>query len=205
MLEIAQLCKSYHGRQVLPPVDFFLPAGQCLGITGENGSGKSTLLRLVVQIERPDSGDVRFAGRSILGDRAFLRKNIGYVPQQNDLMQDLTAGQQLSLWRSACGRSEPMPAYLNELLDLEPLLKVKTRELSGGMQRRVSIAMALMNDPRILVLDEATTGLDKDYTGRFLDYLELYLKKGGRILFCSHHAPELERLCGSCLRLTPNK
>lgn len=201
MLEILQLSKSYHGRQVLPAVQFVLPAGQCLGITGENGSGKSTLLRLVAQVEKPDSGDIRFGGRSILGSRSFLRKNLGYVPQGSDLMPDLTAGQQLRLWQSACGKTGPIPGRLMELLDLEPLLKARTQELSGGMQRRVSIAMALMNDPKILVMDEATTGLDKEYTARLLDHLDTYLLSGGRILWCTHHACELDRLCSSRIHL----
>ena len=79
MLEICQLSKSYRGRQVLPPVSFCVPAGRCLGITGENGSGKSTLLRLVAQVEKPDGGDIRFAGRSVRHDRRFLRQCVGYV------------------------------------------------------------------------------------------------------------------------------
>ena len=72
MFEAKALCKSYRGRQVLSPVSFRLPAGQCLGIVGENGSGKSTLLRLLARIENPDSGDVLFQGQSILGDRRFF-------------------------------------------------------------------------------------------------------------------------------------
>ena len=80
MLEIRQLCKSYDGRQVLSPVSFVLPPGQCLGLAGRNGSGKSTLLRLIAQIEKPDGGDVLWQGRSVLGDRRFLRRELGYVP-----------------------------------------------------------------------------------------------------------------------------
>lgn len=203
MLLIDNLSKSYHSRQVLAPVRFALPAGQCLGVVGENGSGKSTLLRLVAQIEKSDSGDILFGGRSVLGDRAFLRRNVGYVPQENDLMPELTARRLLKLWQSACGMRGPIPEQIMELMDLKPLLDWLPSELSGGMQRRVSIAMALMNDPKILIMDEATTGLDKDYTARLLDWLEQYLQKGGRMLWCSHHPQELERLCGGYLTLLP--
>ncbi len=199
MLQIKGLCKSYHGRQVLPPVGFSLPAGQCLGITGENGCGKSTLLRLLAQVEKPDSGDIFFQGRSVLGDRKFLRQNVGYVPQGSDLMPDLTVQQQLRLWQSACGLPGEIPQWLYQLLDLEELLKARTQNLSGGMQRRVSIAMALMNQPKILIMDEATTGLDREYTARLLSWLETWLAKGGRMLWCSHHPQEIQRLCGSCL------
>ena len=102
MLEVRQLCKSYGGRQVLAPASFVLPPGQCLGLAGSNGSGKSTLLRLLAQIQRPDSGDVRFQGRSVLGDRHFLRQELGYVPQSAELARELTVEQQLDLWRRAC-------------------------------------------------------------------------------------------------------
>lgn len=202
MLEVIALTKSYRRRCVLPPVSFCLPAGQCLGITGENGSGKSTLLRLIAQIEKPDSGDIRFGGKSVLGSRVFLRNHVGYVPQNSDLMPDLTAQEQLRLWQSACGCSGPIPGKLTELLDLQPLMKVRTQELSGGMQKRVSIAMALMNDPDILIMDEATTGLDEMYTARLLNYLEDYLSQGGRMLWCSHHTQEISRLCGNTIHLT---
>jgi len=206
MFQVENLSKSYHGRQVLSPVGFFLPAGQCLGVVGENGSGKSTLLRLVAQIERPDGGDILFGGQSVLGDKAFLRKCVGYVPQDNDLMPELTARRQLMLWRGACGLRGPIDGEIMELLDLKPLLDWLPSELSGGMQRRVSFAMALMNEPKILIMDEATTGLDKDYTERILQWLEGYLAKGGRMLWCSHHAQELNRLCGGLLTLqSPEK
>ena len=201
MFEAKALCKSYRGRQVLSPVSFRLPAGQCLGVAGENGSGKSTLLRLLAQIERPDSGDILFQGRSVLRDRKFLRAHLGYVPQDNELAPGLTAAQQLKLWQSACGHSGPLPGEIVELLGLTELLPVRTEDLSGGMQRRVSIAMALLSQPDILVMDEATTGLDRSYCPRLLDWLESFLARGGRIVWCSHHADELERLCGGCIRL----
>ena len=119
MLEVRQLCKSYGGRQVLAPISFALPPGQCLGLAGSNGSGKSTLLRLLAQIQRPDSGDVLFQGRSVLGDRQFLRRQLGYVPQSPELARELTVRQQLSLWQRACGLSGPLPQDVLELMGLE--------------------------------------------------------------------------------------
>lgn len=205
MLEVKAVCKSYRGRQVLAPISFCLPAGQCLGIWGENGSGKSTLLSILAQVQAPDSGDVCFQGRSVLRDRRFLRTHLGYVPQDNELTPGLTAGQQLKLWQSACGRRGPIPGEIMELLGLEPLLPVRTEELSGGMQRRVSIAMALLSEPDILIMDEATTGLDQSYCPQLLDWLEKFLARGGRMIWCSHHAHELDRLCGSRIRIGEGK
>ena len=201
MLEARGLCKSYGGRQVLSPVSFLLPPGQCLGLAGSNGSGKSTLLRLLAQIERPDSGDILFEGRGVLGDRQFLRRRLGYAPQSAELARELTVRQQLTLWQRACGLTGPLPEDILELLGLEPLLRRPIRALSGGMAQRVSIAMALLPRPRILLMDEATTGLDRDYVPRLLDWLEGFLAGGGSLVWCSHHQAELDRLCGAVLRL----
>ena len=206
MLEVRQLHKSYQGRQVLAPLSFFLPPGQCLGLAGSNGSGKSTLLRLLAQIQRPDSGDVRFQGRSVLGDRHFLRQELGYVPQSAELARELTVEQQLDLWRRACDLTGPTPPEVLELLGLEPLQKKPIRALSGGMAQRVSIALALLARPQVLLMDESTAGLDRDYVPRLLDWLEgVYLPGGGSVIWCSHHPAELERLCGAVLRLEDGK
>lgn len=201
MLEARQLCKSYGGRQVLFPVSFLLPPGQCLGLAGSNGSGKSTLLELLGQVRRPDSGDILFDGRSVLGDRRFLRRQLGYVPQGAALDRELTAGRQLILWQRACGIAGPLPDDILDLLGLEPLLRRPIRTLSGGMAQRVSIAMALLSRPRVLLMDEATTGLDQAYVPRLLAWLEAFLAGGGSLVWCSHHREELERLCGAVLRL----
>ena len=206
MLEVRQLCKSYGGRQVLAPASFVLPPGQCLGLAGSNGSGKSTLLRLLAQIQRPDSGDVRFQGRSVLGDRHFLRQELGYVPQSAELARELTVEQQLDLWRRACDLTGPTPPEVLELLGLEPLQKKPIRALSGGMAQRVSIALALLARPQVLLMDESTAGLDRDYVPRLLDWLEgVYLPGGGSVIWCRHHPAELERLCGAVLRLEDGK
>jgi ABC-2 type transport system ATP-binding protein len=201
MLEIRQLCKSYGGRQALLPISFFLPPGQCLGLAGHNGSGKSTLLRLIAQIERPDGGDVRYEGKSVLGDRRFLRGALGYVPQRPELARELTVKQQLELWQAACGLSGPLPEDIAALLGLESLLQKPIRSLSGGMAQRVNIALALLARPKVLLMDEATSGLDQEYVPKLLDWLEAYLAAGGSLIWCSHHQAELERLCGAVLTL----
>ena len=201
MLEIRELRKSYGGRQVLSPVSFLLPPGQCLGLAGHNGSGKSTLLRLIAQIEKPEGGDILFEGKSVLGDRTFPRKALGYVPQGPELDRELTVKQQLALWQAACGLSGPLPGDILDLLGLEPILKKPVRTLSGGTAQRVSIALGLLSRPQILLMDEDTSGLDRDYVPRLLDWLEGYTAQGGSLIWCSHHREELDRLCGAVLTL----
>ena len=202
MFQAHQLTKSYGRRTVLGPVSFCLPRGGCLGIVGENGSGKSTLLSILAQTCRPDSGTITYQGRSVLGDRRFLREKLGYVPQSSDLIPSLTARQQLSLWRSACAGPSEFPGGAAEMLGLKELLPLKIEEMSGGMRQRVSIAMALSSSPEILIMDEATTGLDDGCREALLSWLEAYLRQGGRMVWCSHHPEEIQRLCGSVINLS---
>ena len=201
MFEVRGLSKSYGKQKIVKDVQFFLPAGNCLGVIGDNGCGKSTLLRMLAQIERPDHGDILFSGRSVLGNRKFLRQHLGYVPQNNDLAGEMTVRQQLQLWQYACGVRK-IPEELVSLLGLEPIWGSQICRLSGGTQRRVSIAMALSSEPDILVMDEATTGLDQSYCVALLDWLEQFLHRGGRMIWCSHQSHELKRLCGNCLDLS---
>lgn len=202
MFQAHSIRKAYRRQPVLLDICFCLPQGQCLGVTGENGSGKSTLLSILAQTLAPDSGDITYRGKSVLGDRAFLRQKLGYVPQQSDLLPELTAREMLKLWSSACGAMEPLPGDISEVLGLHDLLPVKISEMSGGMKKRVSIALALSNSPEILIMDEATAGLDRHYRDALLSYLqEDFLKKGGRMVWCTHLPEELTRLCGSILPL----
>ena len=205
MLEIQGICKSYQGRQVLAPVSFTLEAGECLGLAGANGSGKSTLLRVLAQIQPPDGGRVLFRGRDTAGDRTFLRRRQGCVPQEECLAEELTVRQQLRLWQAACGLSGPLPEEIVRLCGLEDLMKSPLRSLSGGTRRRVSIAMALLPRPEILLMDEATVGLDEGFRVSLLSWMEAYLQNGGRAIWCTHRAEELERLCRRCMRLEDGK
>ena len=116
-------------------------------------------------------------------------------------MPELTVGRQLTLWQRACGLAGPPPAELLALLGLEELLHRPIRSLSGGTAQRVSIALALLARPKILLMDEATAGLDEAYVPRLLGWLEGFLAAGGSLVWCSHRQEELSRLCGAVLRL----
>ena len=194
MLEVLGVCKSYNGQRVLAPVSFRLHPGQCLGLSGSNGSGKSTLMRIIAGVQNPDAGDIRFDGVSVKNDRKFKRKRLGYVPQANELDGELTVINQLKLWQSACGVSGDIPQDIIELMGLEELMHHKTSGLSGGQQKRVSIAMALLNDPEIIIMDEATAALDKQFAPGLIERLDAFVKAGGMLIWCSHIQEELDTL-----------
>ena len=185
----------------LHPASLCLRPGQGTGLSGPNGSGKSTLLKLLAQILPADSGEIYWDEKPVLGDRSFLRSTLGYVPQEDALLEDLTVGRQLRLWMGLCGRSGPPDGEVTALLGLEELMGRRIGRLSGGMRRRVSIAMALLQRPRCLLMDEAFSGLDETYRHRLTQWLLDFLKGGGCLLWCSHSPEELSRVCVQQLRM----
>ncbi|MBQ3497424.1 MAG: ABC transporter ATP-binding protein [Oscillospiraceae bacterium] len=199
MLRAEGLCKTYGGRDALRGVTFGVPAGCALALMGENGSGKSTLLRLLSGMERPDSGGIYYKGSSVLGDRAFLRRHVGYVPQEPMLDGALTVAQQLALWSAACGCTRD--AESEALFGIEPLFSCRVRTLSGGEAQRVSIAMALQSKPDILLMDEATSGLDDTHVEALMRWLESHLARGGALVWATHRMEEVRRLCTVGVRL----
>ena len=201
LLTAAGLSKSYRGELVLHPADLCLREGVGVGLSGPNGSGKSTLLNLLAQVLAPDSGDILWDGVSVLGNRDFLRGTLGYVPQEDDLLEDLTVGRQLRLWMGLCGRSGPLDPEITGLLGLAELMGRRIGRLSGGMRRRVSIAMALLQRPRCLLLDEAFSGLDETYRDRLTGWLRDFLSGGGCLPWCSHNPGELALLRPQRLRM----
>lgn len=195
MLQAVGLTKRYGGVTALAPLDLTLSEGECLGLAGANGSGKSTLLSLLAQTQRPDGGDILADGRSVLGRRAFVRSQVGYVPQRDALLEDLRVSQQLRLWQGLCGVRGAFPEEILTLLGLLPLLDRPIHTLSGGMKKRVSIAMALVGQPRYLLMDEAFAGLDEEYRGALTGWLLTFVAQGGALLWCSHESDELRVLC----------
>ena len=202
VLEIISLSKRYGEKLALDAVSFSLQPGEVLGIAGHNGSGKSTLLSLVSQTLRPDSGRIVHEGKDILGDREFLKNHVGYIPQQDGLLEDLTVEETLRAWQSLCAApSDAVRKDAEAWLGLSPLLRKRISALSGGMKKRVSIALALLNQPDILIMDEVAAALDRKYGQALAEFLLDFTKKGGSVLYCSHQKEELLQLCDRLLVL----
>lgn len=208
MLEVLNLTKSYRKTAVLQNVSFTLAPGECLGVAGHNGSGKSTLLSLVAQVAPPDGGQIKYDGRDVLGDRAFLRTSVGYVPQQNSLLGDLTVLETLQFWQRTYGLghldlfSADSPCTM---LGLKPIAKKRVGTLSGGMQKRVSTALALMHSPRFLLMDEVLPAMDRHYRAGLYGWLNRARGSGTAILYCSHEVEELKGFCDTILVLREGK
>lgn len=201
MLEGRDITKRYGDREVLAPVTVRLEKGQCLGLIGSNGSGKSTLISILAQTLKPDGGKILADGRSVMGNRRFLRDKLGYLPQQPALIDELKVSEQLRLWQKSRGMKKGLSAELAELLGMYELSERRVGQLSGGQKRRVSMALALMGEPEYLLMDEAFNALDVGYRILLLDWFQTYCRRGGAVLWCSHDREELLTLCPDCLGL----
>jgi len=211
LLEVKGLSKRYGDNAVVRDVSFAIAPGECLGVIGPNGAGKTTTIRMCLGLTAPDAGSIRYfhdAARAALQmprDALAIKAQLGVVSQFDSLDPDFSCAENLLVYGRYFGmRDAAIRARIGELLDYAALSHragVKPGELSGGMRRRLSLARALVNDPRLLLLDEPTTGLDPQARHLMWERLQLLLQQGKSILLTTHFMDEAERLCNSLLVL----
>lgn len=194
IIEVSDLVKRYGRRTVVDGVGFTVEQGEIFGILGPNGAGKTTTVECIEGLRVPDSGRIRVAGFDPRRQEKDLRKVVGAQLQESELPDKLTVGEAMQLHSSFHSR----PADWRELLEQLKLTdKITTRygKLSGGQKQRLSIALALVGNPRIAVLDELTTGLDPQARRDTWDLVEGVRDQGVTVLMVTHFMEEAERLC----------
>jgi lipooligosaccharide transport system ATP-binding protein len=198
-LRVSNLRKSYDGVQVVAGLDLTLEPGVCFGLLGPNGAGKTTTLRLCLGLTEPDSGAITMLGLPVPAQAREARRRIGVVPQADNLDPDFTVRENLLVYGRYFGqRSREVEARLPGLLEFAGLTaraESKIQTLSGGMKRRLAIARALVNDPRLIFLDEPSTGLDPQARHLIWERLRRLTSEGRTILLTTHFMDEAERLC----------
>lgn len=199
-IELAGIQKSYHRKRVLENISLEAAEGSCIGILGGNGCGKSTLLSILAGVQKADGGSFRYQGKDLLQDAVLRSKVLGYVPQGNPLLEELTAWDNLLLWYDRRTLKRELADGVLALLGIDDFLKVPVRRMSGGMKKRLSIGCAVVSRPKLLLLDEPTSALDLVCKGRIHTYLEQYRAEGGIILLTTHDMQEME-LCDRCFIL----
>lgn len=199
MIEIRGLSRSYGAVEALKGVDLRLEAGSLCGLLGHNGAGKSTLFKAIVGLVEPDSGEILLDGRPVrFGDTA-LRQALGYVPE-SDLLDDYLSVEETLAFVAAvrgvpAGERAARIARWLAFFELEPKRRALVLECSQGMRRKVSLAAALLVEPRLLLLDEAMNGLDPTTRVRLKDELRAFCARGGTVLFSTHVIETVESLC----------
>ena len=190
---VSHISQNYGKKTVLKDVSFIAGPGTVVGITGINGGGKSTLLSILAGIRRPSAGSFTCFGEDILKNREAARRLIGYLPQDNPLLEDLTAFDNLRLWYGQA-IDQNMPVIRQ--MQLAELLPVKVKNLSGGMKRRLAIACAVSSNQPVLILDEPSSSLDLHQKRIISDYILEYTANGGIVLLSTHDMEEI-KLCTS--------
>jgi ABC-2 type transport system ATP-binding protein len=198
-LQARDLRKQFGSLTAVDGVSFQVDQGQMLGLLGPNGAGKTTTVSMITGLLPPDSGQVLIGGKSLTGDADPAKRNIGIVPQELALYDELSAEENLELFGSLYGlaRSElaqAMERTLN-LVKLADRRKDRVHTYSGGMKRRLNLAAALLHDPRILLLDEPTVGVDPQSRNAIFDNLEELKRQGKAIVYTTHYMEEVERMC----------
>jgi len=191
ILEVRALKKDYPGVTAVNGLSFNVQEGLCFGLLGPNGAGKTTTIEIMEGILLPTSGEVRYRGEPI--GRRF-REEAGILFQKTALQDFLTVRQNLALFRGLYGHGLDIDEVIKQCA-LEKLEKRDARKLSGGQQQRLLLAIALVNDPNILFLDEPTTGLDPQARRNFWDLVQSIKARRKTIILTTHYMEEAELLC----------
>lgn len=196
MLEIEDLHKSYGDIKALAGVSLNVEPGRVTGLLGPNGAGKTTLVSIVCALRRPDRGAVRVKGIDVLTNPHQARVLIGLAPQDTGIYPVVTVWQNLQLFGELTGlRGAQVGERIEELafaLRLDDLLDRKAAELSGGQKRRLHTAIALINRPELILLDEATTGADVETRASLLELVSRLARQGAAVLYSTHYLGEIE-------------
>ncbi|HNY83968.1 MAG TPA: ABC transporter ATP-binding protein [Anaerolineaceae bacterium] len=195
IVEAKNVRKSFGGKLVLDGVDFDLPQGMIYAICGSNGSGKSVFLRNLIGLMLPDSGEIKVFGRRI-GKEVEFAPDTGALIDQAGFLLNENALFNLMLLAKISGAASPQRvSEALRFVGLDPEDKMPVKAFSVGMRQRLGIAQAIMEDPKLLILDEPTAGLDFDGQREIYDYLIQLKQMGKTILFTSHNQNEIKLLC----------
>lgn len=193
-IEVNDLTKSFHGRTVVNGLSFSVEAGEVFGLLGHNGAGKSTTIDLLLGLKKPDKGTGRIFGMDPRNNRKAVFERVGVQLQsshyQNNIRVDELFKQMAALYRNPEDYRK-----LVEFFSLEKLEKSQVNKLSGGEKQRLSVALALINKPEIVFLDELTTGLDTAARREVWRHLKKLKKRGTTIFLTTHYMEEAESLC----------
>lgn len=188
------LVKRYGSQTAVDNVSFAIQEGEIFGIIGPNGAGKTTTVECISGLRTPDSGSIRIYGLSPEHDRDRIREFVGVQLQESALPPRLKVGEALELFASFY-RSPAQPAEVLESLGIGHLKRAAFKSLSGGQKQRLSIALALVGNPKIAILDELTTGLDPEARRGTWELIDRMKHRGVTVILVTHYMDEAETLC----------
>ena len=204
LVEVKNIKKNYGKNEAVKGISFNIKENEILGLLGPNGSGKTTTIGMLLGLLKPTSGEILINGQKLEGNRIEILEQINFISPYIELPKKLTVKQNLTVYGKLykINNINERIEFLSEKLRLENLLNSITGELSSGQKNRVSLAKALINEPKVLLLDEPTASLDPEVGDFVRSFLEDYKKeKKISILLASHNMNEVTRLCKSILMM----
>jgi ABC-2 type transport system ATP-binding protein len=194
VIQVSDLVKAYGNVIAVNRISFEVHQGEVFGMLGPNGAGKTTTTEIIEGLRTADSGSVKVLGMDVSKDIRAIKERIGVQPQSPALFPSLKVKEIIEFFRRLFNKSIPASRII-ELASLEESRDILFRNLSGGQQQRLSVALAFVNDPDIIFLDEPTTGLDPQARRVMWEVIETFGKAGKTVLLTTHYMEEAERLC----------
>ncbi|HEX3021644.1 MAG TPA: ABC transporter ATP-binding protein [Lachnospiraceae bacterium] len=194
ILEVDKLTKSFRRKVIVDEVSFAVEEGQVMGFVGPNGAGKSTTLKMITNILIPDSGSIRIAGYDILKDREKALQYVSGIIESPALYEELSGYDNLHFIRKMLKKSRSDYDQVVEIIGLSSAMRKKVARYSLGMKQRLALGMALLAQPKFLILDEPTNGLDATGTIELRNLIRKLADEGTSILLSSHQLSEVEKM-----------
>jgi ABC-2 type transport system ATP-binding protein len=199
MIQLSSVSKTFGNIEAVKNVSFSIDKGEIFGILGPNGAGKSTIVNILNTLVKPDKGNVIIDGVNIKDDGDTIKLIMGVVPQEIALYEELSAYENLMFWGGLYDISkQELKSNVNKTLEIVDLVNRKNdriKTFSGGMKRRINIACSLLHNPKILVLDEPTVGVDPQNRNHIFEVIERLNNEGMTIIYTTHYMEEAERFC----------
>ena len=199
IIKVRSVSKSFGNIEAIKNVSFSIETGEIFGILGPNGAGKSTIVNILNTLLKPDNGEVIIDGVNIKNNGNNIKLIMGVVPQEIALYEELTAYENLMFWGGLYNipkaRLKANVDRTLEMVDLSNRKNDRISTFSGGMKRRINIACSLLHNPKILVLDEPTVGVDPQNRNHIFEVIERLNNEGMTIIYTTHYLEEAERLC----------
>lgn len=198
-ISLKNLTKKFDGNVVVDNINLNIEQGEIYGFLGPNGAGKSTTISMICSLIHPTDGDIEIMGHSTKKNVSEIKKKIGLVPQNIALYKDFTGYENIKFFAELYGlRGEALKERINEALEFTGLMDVKDKKAktySGGMQRRLNIACALVHHPQIIIMDEPTVGIDPQSRNHIMNAVKKLNQEGTTIIYTTHYMEEAEALC----------
>ncbi|OMF22343.1 ABC transporter [Paenibacillus sp. FSL H8-0548] len=194
IIQVSSVSKYYGANRAVEKVSFKVNEGEIFGIIGQHGAGKTTLLEMLMGIRMPEQGSIQIYGQDVVLDAERLKEDIGIHLQSTSLVDKMNVREAMELFQGFYKRKNDLDLII-EQFGLSPYSNKLVKRLSGGWRQRTALAIALVNDPKIIFLDEPTTGLDSQAKRDYWSLLALLKQQGKTIVVASHDMEEIQRYC----------